>query len=475
MELKKLIVFVLAIMIVIIFNNEQASAYDGGLLAGRAALKQDTKGGNYGITYAITDNDESTGEALGPKMVNAEYAFTFVISNPDLINITGYRIKASGGSLALIAEGTSGGYLLYETNPDTSGQFVSVNVNNIGVLYVINNSTTESTMVYEIDVFGEYVDNTPPEVPIGLVGVPGPGNVELTWNAVITEDIQGYNVYVNGMKKNIFPVVDTSLLITGLSGGVEYSFTVSAIDLSGNESAKSEPLIMQPLDPPDTEPPSIPTNVQLVAGNAQVGVSWTHSSDNVGVSGYWVYRNGFKTTNDPVSGTSYLDTGLINGTTYTYQITAIDAAGNESDKSAPVAVKPTDLLTVTLVPNKDSIVVLLNNGYPPYSIDWGDGQESVNSTSYLITGLTEDTDYTITVTDDVGQSITQIINTGSYKSYVPPIFPSPGFIYQEMLDNFGGAGTVAIAIIAAAIALGLICILGIYGWRLAKRWLATTR
>jgi hypothetical protein len=52
-----------------------------------------------------------------------------------------------------------------------------------------------------------------------------------------------------------------------------------------------------------------------------------------------------------------------------------------------------------------------------------------------------------------------------------PAMPDSTSIFQQMIDNFGTAGTVAIAVIGAAVSLGVIVILGMYGWRLYKHWL----
>lgn len=57
----------------------------------------------------------------------------------------------------------------------------------------------------------------------------------------------------------------------------------------------------------------------------------------------------------------------------------------------------------------------------------------------------------------------------------PPTIPSSDSIFQEMLDTFGTAGTVGIAIIGGAVALGVVIILGMWGWRLAKKWLSAAK
>jgi chitodextrinase len=250
---------------------------------------------------------------------------------------------------------------------------------------------------------------------------------------------------------------------------------VTSVDSVGNESAKSTAINVTTLPPPDTTAPSIPSDVQLQAGNAQVSVSWAASTDNVSVSGYNIYRNGTKVNASLVSSTSYTDTGLVNGVNYTYQVSAVDSSGNQSAKSSPITIKPTDQMAVRLIPNKFGIYVQITNGVAPFTVEWDLGIEEVNASAYLISGLTAETEYTVTVTDSLGVFITQTINTGSLESFLPPVFPSPEGIFQQMIDNFGEAGTVAIAIVGAAVALGILCILGLWGWRLSKRWLSATK
>jgi chitodextrinase len=85
----------------------------------------------------------------------------------------------------------------------------------------------------------------------------------------------------------------------------------------------------------DTQAPTTPLGVTVggtTAGSASL--SWSPSSDNVGVTGYNVYRGGQLAGSVP--GTSFTDTGLAASTAYTYTVSARDAAGNVSAASAPV-------------------------------------------------------------------------------------------------------------------------------------------
>ncbi len=89
----------------------------------------------------------------------------------------------------------------------------------------------------------------------------------------------------------------------------------------------------------DHTAPSVPANVTATATSAPaVTVAWSASTDNVGVTGYDVYRNGGKVATVGGSVTSWQDTSVAASTTYTYAVDAFDAAGNISALSPGVAV-----------------------------------------------------------------------------------------------------------------------------------------
>ncbi|GAA1694880.1 hypothetical protein GCM10009733_108180 [Nonomuraea maheshkhaliensis] len=85
----------------------------------------------------------------------------------------------------------------------------------------------------------------------------------------------------------------------------------------------------------DTSAPSVPGNLRSTGvTSSSVSLAWNASSDNVGVTGYNVYRGGTLVTT--VTGTSYTDTGRAASTSYTYTVRARDAAGNLSGTSNSV-------------------------------------------------------------------------------------------------------------------------------------------
>lgn len=88
----------------------------------------------------------------------------------------------------------------------------------------------------------------------------------------------------------------------------------------------------------DTQAPSVPTGlVVTVVSRSQITLTWNASVDNVGVTGYRIYRNNvYRTT---VTGTSYIDNNVSRNKTYSYYIIAKDAANNFSSPSNTTTVK----------------------------------------------------------------------------------------------------------------------------------------
>lgn len=88
----------------------------------------------------------------------------------------------------------------------------------------------------------------------------------------------------------------------------------------------------------DTVPPTPPTNLAAAAtSSVQVSLSWTAATDNVGVTGYDVLRDGALLASQG-GATTFSDTAARPGTLYSYQVRAKDAAGNVSPPSSPATV-----------------------------------------------------------------------------------------------------------------------------------------
>jgi cellulase/cellobiase CelA1/aryl-phospho-beta-D-glucosidase BglC (GH1 family)/chitodextrinase len=179
-------------------------------------------------------------------------------------------------------------------------------------------------------------DTTPPSAPTGLT-VAGKTSlaVSLTWTASTDNvGVTGYDV-LNGASV-AGTTASTAFTVTGLSPNTTYTFAVRARDAVGNVSAASVPVTVTTNAAADTQPPSTPTGL-VVTGTttATVGLSWSGSTDNVGVAGYDVLSGA--TVVGSTSATSFTVTGLSSGTTYSFAVRAKDSAGNMSAASAPVS------------------------------------------------------------------------------------------------------------------------------------------
>jgi chitodextrinase len=120
------------------------------------------------------------------------------------------------------------------------------------------------------------------------------------------------------------------------------SATTDGADFTASEgaTAANRPRleIVYSLPPPvDSEAPTVPAGlVQTAVGETTAAFSWAASTDNVGVTGYNVYRDNVFTGS--TAATSFADSGLSEDTGYSYEVSATDAAGNESARSSVLLI-----------------------------------------------------------------------------------------------------------------------------------------
>lgn len=81
-----------------------------------------------------------------------------------------------------------------------------------------------------------YNDTVAPSAPTGLDVLSGNSSLALSWFSNPENDVQGYNIYVDGVKRNGAPVFGNSYSLTNLANSNEYSIQISAVDTNGNES-----------------------------------------------------------------------------------------------------------------------------------------------------------------------------------------------------------------------------------------------
>ena len=179
---------------------------------------------------------------------------------------------------------------------------------------------------------------TTPSAPMGLVAAAGSAQVSLTWNP--SSGATSYNVKrartSGGPYTQVTNTSASNDTDAALTNGTTYYYVVSALNSAG-ESANSSEVSATPMATP---PPATPTGLTATAGNAQVSLAWNASS---GATSYNVKRattsGGPYTKVASPTSTSDTDSGLTNGVTYYYVVSAVSSAG-ESANSAQVSATP---------------------------------------------------------------------------------------------------------------------------------------
>lgn len=272
---------------------------------------------------------------------------------------------------------------------------------------------------------GTPTDTTLPGAP----GTPSFSNITGTtatasWTAATDNvDVTGYDYRLNaGSWQSIGNVVTAS--ISGLTSATSYTFSVRARDVAGNLGPASSGSFMTS----DGVAPSVPTNVAASSTvSTTVNLNWTASTDNVGVTGYKVFRNGSQIGASVT--TSYVDGTVSGSTPYSYRVSAYDAANNNSAQSAAANVTTPD----TIAPSAPTSLSASAVGPSQINLNWDASSDtggsglagyriyragslinSTNSTGYSDIGLATNTAYSYTVAayDQAANTSTQS-NTAS--------------------------------------------------------------
>jgi chitodextrinase len=147
--------------------------------------------------------------------------------------------------------------------------------------------------------------------------------IALNWGASTDNvAVTGYKIYRNG--KYLRTVTTTSNTDGSLTANTTYTYSVTARDAAGNESQASNSASATTLD---STPPTAPTLTVKVSNVTDAYLTWTASSDNVGVAGYRIYRNGVLVYTNSPGTRGYTDKLAPKGTD-SYRVVAFDAAGN---------------------------------------------------------------------------------------------------------------------------------------------------
>ena len=273
--------------------------------------------------------------------------------------------------------------------------------------------------------------------PTGLSGVAGDKIATLTWTAV--PSATSYRLYRDGAL--VASPSGNTYTDSTVSNGVTYTYTVSAI-VATAESAKSAPVTVTPF----VLTPAAPGGLTATGGNKQVSLSWTASAN---ATGYKVYRGATLIATQP--GTTYLDTGLTNGTAYSYTVVATNGSASSPASTAasatPLAPAPGTPTGVVATPGDASMVLTWTavSGATSYHVYRGGVLVgSPTAATWTDTGLTNGTAYTYyvkAVTDTTeGTASASVVAT-------PAKPPVNGTFTGAVASIAQGHGTIRVVIV----------------------------
>jgi hypothetical protein len=174
----------------------------------------------------------------------------------------------------------------------------------------------------------------PLEAPEAFVAKDAPDAVDLGWRAAAPE----FRIYRKLQGEQDLMQVGTSTTQSYLDKTIEYgktySWYVQAIQKTGDTYAESELSGIAAFKPVDKFPPAVPSGVLPVPGTQSIELVWQPNAEK-DFSRYRVYRDGQKIADD-VTAPAYSDRTVKQGMKYSYQVSSVDTAGNESEKSPPV-------------------------------------------------------------------------------------------------------------------------------------------
>ena len=277
-------------------------------------------------------------------------------------------------------------------------------------------------------------DTTPPTAPTGLTATfnSATNAIDLSWTAATDNvAVTGYRIYRDGGPTPVATVNATTFSDAGVVG--THSYQVTAIDAAGNESVLSNIASATAAGTVDITPPTAPTSLIATGATATrtIVLSWTASTDDVGVTGYRVFRDNGATPIATVSTTTFNDPNQLG--THVYVVAAIDAAGNQSafSNSATATVTiPEGTTLAGLTVNPDTVTapanstgtVTLNGAAPaggvsvtlsssdtgkatvPASVTVPEGASSATFTISTLTGRLGGGKNTVTITAALGSS-----------------------------------------------------------------------
>jgi chitodextrinase len=239
-----------------------------------------------------------------------------------------------------------------------------------------------------------------PPSGVALVGVTAT-SLSLSWSTSRYNErwghVAGYGLYKNGTR--VGTTKETRYTFDGLACGTTFALGVETYTEDGKRSQTVTLTASTAACAGDTSPPSSPSGVSPTAATTTgISLAWNASADNVGVTGYGVYRNGANV--GTTTGTSFTFADLACGTTYTLGVDAFDAAGNRST-IATVTASTAACAPAPTPPSMPTGLVQSGATTTSIALRWNPATDDVGVAGYRVylkgapVGTTSQTTYTL--------------------------------------------------------------------------------
>ncbi|MGA2256994.1 MAG: fibronectin type III domain-containing protein [Thermoguttaceae bacterium] len=274
--------------------------------------------------------------------------------------------------------------------------------------------------------YSQFSVQTLTNAPAQLLAVPANGQVTVSWNAPVGAET--FNIYRGtapggeGATPLVTGVTGTAFVDTTVTNGTEYYYRVTAVDTGGESPASAESSALPQIS---TAPAAPPINVTATSGDKTVALAWQATA---GASTYNVYRGTASGSEvllqSGVAGPDYTDSGLTDGVTYYYQVTAVNQMG-ESPRSSEVSATP----HVTTPPTP--INVTATPGDNQVSLSWSAASDALTYNIYRST--------------DTGNEVLyqQGITGTSYIDAYPNVINGVTYYYQVSAGNGVGESNLS--------------------------------
>jgi len=290
-----------------------------------------------GTTVTITDPGAPTGVTAVAGDGQATVSWTAPTTTGGGV-FTGFNVTATPGGATATSSGATSTLIFPDLTNGTSYTFTVAATNETG-------ASPESAPSNAVTPTATTA-STPPPAPSDVVAVAGNAAASLSWTqpAGSASPVTGFTIVATGSDGSSAKFSPTGLVktftVSPLTNGTTYGFTVAAVSAAGTSAPSAPSNVVTPF-----EVPGAPTGVSAVAGNAQAFVAWTTPADSGGspIASYVlsVFTGGDSPEFSVVAAVSpAIISDLTNGTTYTFTVSATNAAGTGLASSASAPVTP---------------------------------------------------------------------------------------------------------------------------------------